>query len=124
MLGWMVIVAQQTPEQRAASDKDDPRDRKPELARWETGVNGTDWLDKLVEAGKAECIGGHCGYPMRYVSKARDVLPLITDKPPAYQGIARHESQMPWVSDVEIHQKKIAACPPDAVLTIDKWDLS
>lgn len=124
MLGWMMIVAQQTPEERAERDKTEPRDRSAELARWETGVLGAGWLDKLVEDGKAKCIGGYDGYPMRFVATARDVLPLISKAPPPYDGPPVHETQMPWVSDVEIHQNKIAACPPDAVLTIDKWDLS
>lgn len=44
---------------------------------------------------------------------AGDVLPLLAGGQPAN-----------WKGDVIFHQDKIAACPPDLLLTIDAWDLS
>ena len=34
-----------------------PRDA-PRLARWESGMGGVDWLDKLEESGQAEYVQG------------------------------------------------------------------
>ena len=35
------------------------------MARWETGVNGLDWLNEVAKTGGAENLGGN-GYPLHY----------------------------------------------------------
>lgn len=124
MLGWMIIIAAQTLDERDASDTD--RDAA-ELARWKTSVGGMQWLDKLVVEGKAKCPPS-AGYPRRYFAKAGDVLPILADGIPDHHDtpILGDDYIMPanWKGDVTFRHDRIAACPPDQVLTIDAWDLS
>ena len=46
MLGWSVSVFRK-------GDEDSHHSENLALARWETGVGGLDWLDKLVKENKA-----------------------------------------------------------------------
>ena len=84
MIGWWIVVAAQTPEER-----DDPAaDRRAAiLATWEIGLGGLDWLHTLVDAGKAEQ-SSFSGYPNRYTAKAGEVLPLLADGPPPHRDMA------------------------------------
>ena len=124
MIGWWIVVAAQTPEER-----DDPAaDRRAAiLATWEIGLGGLDWLHTLVDAGKAEQ-SSFCGYPNRYTAKAGEVLPLLADGPPPHRGMAviGDDYVMPanWKGNVAFHPERIAACSADQMLTIDAWDLS
>ena len=53
MIGWWIVVAAQTPQQR-----DSAIDRKEViLATWEAGLGGLDWLQALVDAGKGPRTG-------------------------------------------------------------------
>lgn len=129
MLGYWLVVSTQTPEQR---DSGDGR-KEAVLAEWETGVGGIDWIEKLVEEGKATRLRGD-GYPNRYVCAAAVVLPLITSdsiKPstagPWVFGVDEGDeyAQPPgWMGKVNLRPENIHACPIDAVLTIDAWDQS
>ncbi|MGQ3054247.1 hypothetical protein [Acidovorax temperans] len=123
MIGWWIVVAAQTPEERDRS-----LDRKEAvLANWEVGPGGIDWLQQLVREGKATWLAFN-GYPNRYTAKAGDVLPLLAGGPPAHRGpaIIGDDYVMPanWKGDAIFHPDKIATCPPDQPLTIDAWDLS
>lgn len=123
MIGWWIVVAAQTPEER-----DRAIDTKPAvLANWEVGPGGIEWLHQLVKAGRASQLS-FSGYPNRYTAKAVDVLPLLAGGPPAHRGppIIGDDYVMPanWKGNVIFHQDKIEACPPDQVLTIDAWDQS
>jgi hypothetical protein len=123
MIGWWIVIARQTPEER-----DTAVDSKAAvLANWEANVSGIDWIKQLVEQGKATQLR-HGGYPNRFTALARDVLPLIEEGPPAHSGptIIGDDYVMPgnWTGNVQIHSEKISACPPDQVLTIDVWDQS
>jgi len=122
MIGWWIGIAQQTPEERdGAADK-----KAAIIANWEAGTGGLDWLEKLVQKGKATKLS-HNGYPCRYVATARDVLPLIVNGPPAHSGptIIGDDYVTPggWIGSIEFNSEKIAACAPDQILTIDAWDL-
>ena len=123
MIGWLIIVAQQTPEERDSSVGGNASN----LANWETSVGGVNWLEKLTKEGKATKLSSG-GYPNRYVAIARDVLPLITDMPPPHTGptIIGDDYVMhgDWIGNVVIDYNKIAACPSDQILTIDAWDQS
>lgn len=125
MIGWWIIIDAQTPEERDAPNSD----RKTSvLAKWETSISGIDWVVKLVNAGKAvQILKG--GYPNRYTANACDVLPLIS------RGVPAHDDNMlvigdeiistsGWTGNVVINSEKIAACPPDQILTIEVWDQS
>lgn len=129
MLGYWIVISTQTPEERDAIF-----DRKNSvLAEWETGVGGIRWLEALVEEGKATKLRGD-GYPNRYVSTARDVLPLITGDSikPEDDGIwvfgmdeDEEYAQPPgWMGKVNLRPESILTCSLDAALTIDAWDQS
>ena len=106
MIGWWVVIAAQTPEERDAAT-----DRKAAiLAQWDDGVSGIRWLERLAEEGKATKLRGN-GYPNRYTARAGDVLPLLEQVKPT----RRH-------SNIEMHAERIADCLPEQVLTIDAWD--
>jgi len=123
MIGWWFVIAQQTPEER-----DRATDHKAfVLATWETSVSGIDWLRKLTEDGHATQLTFD-GYPNRFVAAASVVLPLIAGGPPPHSGpeITGDDYVMPgdWTAKVTLNHDKIAACPPDQILTIDVWDQS
>ncbi|MFB8236599.1 hypothetical protein ACFC58_08600 [Kitasatospora purpeofusca] len=107
MLGWWFVVT--VP---AAGDGEDVV-----LAKWETGIGGLDWIAGLVAAGRAEQLGFD-GYPLRYTARADDVLPLLADGsvPDAGPGAEFRPR--------ELYPDRIAACPADALLTVDAWDQS
>jgi hypothetical protein len=122
MIGWWIIVTQQTPEERdAASDKE------AILAKWETSVSGINWIEALVKTGKATQLS-RGGYPNRYTAVASEVLPHIVGGPPRHDGptIIGDDYVVPgsWTGNVQIYHDKIAACPSNQILTIDVWDQS
>lgn len=123
MIGWWIVVARQTLDHGAKSL--DPK--AAVLATWETSVSGIDWLNKLAGGGLADQLS-YDGYPNRFVAIARDVLPLIEGGPPAHSGpeIIGDDYVMPgnWTGKLTLHHDKIAACPPDQILTIEAWDQS
>lgn len=123
MIGWWIVIAAQTPEERdAATDR-----RAAILADWEISPFGIGWIEQLVDQGKAEQLS-FGGYPNRYTAKARDVLTLIADGPPAHDGPAvfgdDYVMSSDWSGNVVLHRDKIAACWSEQVLTIEVWDLS
>jgi hypothetical protein len=88
MIGWWIVIAAQTPEERDAPNSD----RKAAvLANWETSVGGIDWVTKLTKEGKATQLS-NSGYPNRYTAKAGDVLPMLA------KGIPDH-SDMTIIGD-------------------------
>ena len=122
MLGWFIIISTQTPEERDAGS-----DKEQNLASWEAGLFGAEWLKDLVASGKALQLN-FGGYPMRYTAAAGDVLPLIAAGPPAHKAplvIGEDYVQPPgWNGKATIEHARIAACRPDQMLTIDAWDQS
>ena len=125
MIGWMIIVSSQTPEERDAEDLEARREAV--LAQWEVGPGGIDWIEDLARAGKAEKRHGS-GYPNRYVARAGEILPLLSDGPPAHTGpaIFGDDYVLPpnWKGNFRSDPERMAACPADRLLTIDAWDLS
>ncbi|MFF2350731.1 hypothetical protein ACFVVL_13195 [Kitasatospora sp. NPDC058115] len=107
MLGWWFVVTA-------------PAEGEPEgevLAKWETGLGGLDWIAGLAAAGRADQLRFD-GYPLRYTARAGDVLPLLTDGSAFDTGAGADHCPR------ELHPERIAACPPDALLTVDAWDQS
>lgn len=131
MIGWWIVVSTHGPEER---DKTDQESRRAAiLAQWEAGAEGIRWIEHLSIEGKATKLSGS-GYPNRYTAKAADVLPLIEGggiQPPKdgmwVFGIDESEeyAQPPgWMSKLEVHADRVAACPVGHVLTIDAWNQS
>ncbi len=105
MIGWWIVVAAQTPEER-----DQAIDTKLALlANWEVGPGGIDWLHRLVKAGKASQLA-FSGYPNRFTAQAFDVLPLLAGGPPAHRGPAiigdDYVMQANWKGNVIFHQDR------------------
>ncbi len=122
MLGWWIIVYEQTLEEREAVDQDT---QVAFLARWDAGIGGTHWLNELVKSGKA-VQHSFAGYPNRFTATAGDVLPLLGEPPSPTSLLVRGKYAMPagWRGRVEIYSDRIARCPRDRTLTIDAWDQS
>lgn len=122
MLGWFIVVHQQTPEQRASAP-----DKEARLACWDVGLGGLEWIEGLVKGGKAVCLA-RGGYPSQYRALAKDVLPLIAEGPPRHTGplVVGDDYVTPggWVGQATINNDKVAQCPPDQPLTIEAWDQS
>ncbi|MEI7559770.1 MAG: hypothetical protein WCJ63_04190 [Actinomycetes bacterium] len=60
------------------------------LAVWQTGLGGLDWLDEHASADRIIKLCGN-GYSIRYTGRAKELLPHITDKPPAARDIWLHD---------------------------------
>ncbi len=124
MIGWWIIISQETPDERDAPNSD----RKAAmLGNWETSLSGIDWVTKLTKEGKAvQLLSG--GYPNRYTARAGDVLPLFANGIPDHSDmpIIGDDYVMPdgWTGNIVMHQDKIDNCQPDQVLTIEVWDQS
>lgn len=127
MLGWGIYIYQRRPgqsiEEAAAKENED----KNLLAWWITGYKGTEWLDKLAEEGKAESLGGN-GYPFRYTTIARNVLPQIELGPPAEKTspVIGEDYSLPknWGGKATIYRERIRQCGSDEELVIEAWDQS
>lgn len=125
MLGWMIIIHAQIP---GVIPTEDPNTHGRELARWDTGIYGLDWVTELEKEGKATAFYG-CGYPDIYVANAADILAKISARPPAPKGpVVLSEDGEALPNDKVVGDTRdedaIAQCPPDEYLTIVAWDLS
>lgn len=122
MLGWLIVIS--IADGGAPVKAGDVRT----LATWRSSVGGTDWIDVLVEQGLAKFDAGN-GYPTRFSTTARAVLPLIVNgKPPAHADFTVHGDDYftpaGWVGDFTVHPERIAACKPTDCLVIEAWDQS
>ena len=120
MLGWWIIVTNQTPEERNGIN---PGSKSFILAQWETGLGGKDWIKHLIDLGQMTTV--HLGaYPDRYTGRATDIIPLIAHGPAPHTlspAVAEHSRR---IEKLSIEADRIAACPPDQMLTVETWDLS
>lgn len=123
MMGWWIVIADETPEERDAN----PDKKSAVIASWESSFGGLTWLKELAMLNKATKLLSN-GYPNRYVARAGDVLPLIENGPPKHadMDVIGDDYVIPngWSGQITLHHEKIAACHPDSVLTIDAWDQS
>jgi hypothetical protein len=126
MLGWFVCIYRQENARKL------PVTNKPQdggvLARWQTGLYGLDWLEKLVKEGKATLVAANDGYPIRYTAMTKYILPAITDTPPnARQNWMADEGDklLPsWAGKTELNKIEIDKCDPNEWLMIETWDES
>ena len=115
MMGWGIFIHNELSDSKNMSDWRLPK-KENILAKWGGGISGDKWLEKLVAADKAKCLGG-CGYPIRYLAKVKDVLPLIQF------GLPNH-SPSSWVSEATINLEMFNLEDPERVIVIDTWDES
>ena len=130
MLGWWISVF-------SDADRQEPH----LIASWECGVSGADWLDELYKEGRAAQTENKGGYPDVYQTQARYVAPWLLDGKISPQGDAPHGNFTPvFMEDdkgetvlmqsygyhpLKLHRPELLrALPPEAVLTIQVFDLS
>jgi hypothetical protein len=97
------------------------------VAVWQTGVEGLDWLRKLVTEGKVVDLGGN-GYPSRFTATAEYLIPRIVDGPPG----ARDQWLLgagdivtdKWVGKTVVDGAVAAQCAADEWLIVKVWDES
>jgi hypothetical protein len=99
-----------------------------ELASWDVGLGGIDWLEELVRLDKATLLGRNSGYPVSYQSTAGVILPIIAAGVPRGTNppVIGDEYAMPesWRGEVTIKPKILSRCRSDSLLLIHAWDLS
>jgi hypothetical protein len=130
MLGWWISVF-------SDADRQEPH----LIASWECSVSGADWLDELCKEGRAAQTENKGGYPDVYQTQARHVAPWLLDGKISPQGDAPHGNCTPvfmeddkgetvlmqsyGYSPLKLRRPELLrALPPEAVLTIQVFDLS
>jgi len=101
------------------------------LASWATHSSGVPWLKELLAQGKAERIHNGGGYPNKYLVKAEDILPIVSEDEgldatigPVLCSASMTVLPGTWDGGVKRDQVLIASCAPDEILLIVQWDLS
>lgn len=127
MLGWQIYI-NRSPTRSLDSAVEDSLKDESLLASWLTGLNGCDWIDKLVEQGRAEYLGTYGGYPRSYSAKAKYVIPPVLSLKSKTKGPAVIGDDYAYIggfnSDIELFLDRIKACSLDEELSIEAWDQS
>ena len=125
MLGWHISVFRQT--NGGASPAIAESQHGARLAVWQTGLGGLDWLEELVQAGKAISLGGS-GYPCRYTATAEHLIPRIIETPPGARTVwvcgAGDIITDKWEGKTVIDREAAAQCHPSEWLLVEAWDES
>lgn len=125
MLGWHISVYRQVDGGKAPA-RDDAAEG-PRLAVWQTGLDGLQWIDELVAAGRAVDLGGN-GYPCRYTAQAERLIPPILGGPPEAEriwGCDPHDViGSAWEGKTVIDRPVADDCRPDEWLLVVAWDES
>ena len=125
MLGWNISVYRQDGDGSSPATAESVAGVR--LAVWQTELEGLNWIEELVKAGKVISLGGD-GYPCRYTATAENLVSQIIDEPPMAKGVwARGENDIiteQWEGQTEINRTIAAACLPDEWLLIEAWDES
>src|SRR5689334_13239047 len=79
MLGWEIIICRQPDGGTSPATMESARGDS--IATWTTSVDGLNWLDPLVKAGKVMDLGGN-GYPVRFTGTAGDLVLRLFQQPP------------------------------------------
>jgi hypothetical protein len=125
MLGWHISVFRQTDGGSSPAKADSEEGVR--LAVWQTGVEGLQWLDELVETGQTIDLGGD-GYPNYYTAQAEHLIPRIVGGPPEANRIWRHAPQdvitSRWEGKTTIDRAAADDCRLDEWLLVVAWDES
>lgn len=101
--------------------------RGDRLAVWQTGIDGLDWLDALVEQGRAVSLG-RSGYPTSYTARIEDLRPTVLNGPPDANAVWRHDPgdilTDKWCGKTTTDRSALSACRPDEWVLIEAWDES
>jgi hypothetical protein len=126
MLGWLVCIYRQT--NSGTLPATNTQQDEGLIAKWQTGLGGLDWLNQLVNEGKAIEVAGNNGYPIRYTATSKYIIPYIVDNPPnAMENWIADEGDVllpSWTGRTEINKIEIDKCRPDEWLLIETWDES
>jgi hypothetical protein len=126
MLGWHISVYRQADDKRAAPATTESREGG-RLAVWQTGLGGLDWIDELVNEGKAINLGGS-GITLFYTAIADHLIPHIVDGPPGARNTwALGPTDIiteKWDGKTVIDRAAVADCCLDEWLLIVAWDES
>ncbi len=105
----------------------DDQGKRQSLAGW--SAYGLDWIDELVAQNRAVLVQDSGGYPYAYELTAEEVLPMLS--PSARAALDQRISRKAWPTGEwntpgggTIHEKSLAACPKNAILTVEAWDQS
>lgn len=112
MAGWSITIIRQPPE-----DYPLKLDRNAVLANWKVGAMGTNWIEELVECGKARRLKMG-GYPNLYTASAGSVVPLLLgEELPSGEDVPMRRPR-----EITIRRDMLVQCPSDEMLTIAVWD--
>lgn len=121
MLGWHIIIYR---KQGTGSIWDEHT-----LSDWETGLDGTDWLDRLVEEGLVQKTDDKGGYPVKFVGRAKDILPHLKSQPTPHKGpdVIGEDYFMPtgWKGTIKAKEHLLLEClESNEEIIVDAWDQS
>jgi hypothetical protein len=126
MLGWLVCIFRQ--KDSGISPATNTPQKGEQLAIWQTNLYGLDWLHQLAEEGKVIEVGQNGGYPVRYTTLAKHLIPYIANSPPnakAQWNVDEGDIILPsWKGKTQINKIEIDKCSPDEWLLIEAWDES
>lgn len=127
MIGWFIAVYRQSNSGLLPATNTPHQGEK--LARWQASLGGLDWIEKLVEEGKAIEVATNGGYPIRYTIPAKYLIPYLTVTPPNAREnwiVDVEDVLIPslWKGKTEINKKGIHKCDPDEWLLLEAWDES
>ena len=105
MLGWEIHIIN--------------NNTKVEYGDWLGGLGATKWIDRLVDAGKAEKI--YQVASSYYLIKAKDLIPEIAViEADAKKGTNKDG----WISDFVMDNKALKQCALDDVIVVQTYDAS
>lgn len=124
-MGWHISVFRQETDLEQPPSFESPRGSR--IAVWQAGLDGLNWVDKLIEEGKAHLLGGN-GYPARFAVQASVVLPIVEDGPPHARKAWLSEPgdilTSKWEGKTTLDEEEAAACSPAEWLILEVWDES
>lgn len=120
-LGWEFLIYRKLDVDAAGTTSN-----VPNLASWETGLGGMQWIEALEKAGRATYRPGK-DTPGYFVS-AGVIAEILKNGVPAHEGplVIGDHYVMPsgWTGNEKIDIARIQALDPDETLLIEAWDQS
>jgi hypothetical protein len=125
MYGWHISVFRQQSDGGSPASFDTAEG--PTLAVWQAKLPGLDWIDALVDQGKALNLGGN-GYPSKYTAMAKHLVGVIRQSPPEANEVWSYDIGdilLPgWLGKTTLYDEVMEACRPEEWLIIEVWDES